>query len=297
MPRKAFVVCKGVHLPGGGLGGIAQVHEEGPGPRAVHGGGHIIGIGGAFLGRYRYARDHEFRRRQRAKVGRQSRTDLVQKLLIPGEQLLAALVAVGQPKARIIVQSVHARTDRAVDQALGLEQRIHFRGDARHLAEPERVHLLGGVIGRGHLLQDQRVVRRTIGEPADAGRLRGGGRPLRFERRQHACVRRVHAALQRRGCIARERGLQLHVHALGFVHSIDKAREQRVVLRRGRDGILDADLRLLQQRQRRYDTEVRLALHLGRHGIQLVAHRLQAPDVVAGCLRVLYYVSRLQERR
>src|SRR6267154_3271553 len=106
MSGSALVIGECFHAPVRDLVQIPQIDEELGGPRAVVRRGQIVSPSRTLLRRGRYAHHTEFAGWNGSKIVRHPCVCLVEDLLVTRDDLLAALIRIGEQETRVLGQAL-----------------------------------------------------------------------------------------------------------------------------------------------------------------------------------------------
>ena len=228
-----------LHAPGRRLVQIAFVDDEDARPGAIHRRHLVLGAGAALLERLGHAVNRRHVLRGKPEILRHTRIHLSQYRLIARQELRPPNGAVRHVVTRVLLQLLHACGDSALLDALRIQDRLHLLGDACNLGEPQRVQLLGAVMGGGHLMQHRGIEGCPVRQTSNARALRCGGGTQRDQGDTHAQIRGIHLLRDGVDGFIVQLAFAFCVQILDGIHARIEARNEAILHGRRLDGIVN----------------------------------------------------------
>ena len=225
---------------------------------------------------------------ERIERARQLRSDPFESILDEGHDLGTALLALGKPVARILVERSHPLTDRSLRVADALQDGVHFGVQPFQLALAERVHFVRRHFSGGRRLECPPIeflAVRTRPHSRVAAR-----RPARLQLGDLPLDRRRHLL---RGNRPRAVG-----PLAGDARRPSRDRfDERAAFARALRGHPHLGERLVDQKRRRHQAGAAGGLHPGQLSVQLDRVRLQPRQIRLGVGGVLDRMVAVEESR
>ena len=209
--------------------------------------------------------------------------DLIDDRLIVGQDLLATGLGVWIQLILTLADQLHARTDAAFGETLGLQDSVHLGADAFDLGQADLVNLVGAHVGGGLVADAPGVVGLAVGQ-APGAVIAGGPRQQRLVMGNQTPIGRIHhfvdgARHLRAQCLADGFRQLLRGNLRQFFL---EAGVQHVFARRGFDESAHLLEHLLHGEPRRQDAQRFSMSQAFQHLVELGTEQAQPADVVTG---------------